>query len=75
MSEVFYLPQNQYNLRNFNVFAIDNPRNKYLLNSSIYPANQLWQTLPFKLRAVYHCSSLKIKSKLGAVIDVSVRFA
>ena len=46
MNEVFYLRQNHYNLLNFNVFATDNPSNKYLLNSSIYRANQLWQTLP-----------------------------
>ena len=39
MNEVFYLRQNHYNLRNFNFFATDNPRNKYLLNSSVYQAN------------------------------------
>ena len=69
MNEVFFLRQNHYNLRNFDVFAADNPRNKYLLNclrSKHYPP---------KLRAVHHCSSLKIKSKLGAVIDVNVRYA
>ena len=37
MNEVFYL-------RNFKVFANDNPRNKYLSNSSVYRANQPWQT-------------------------------
>ena len=50
MNEVFYLRQNHYNLRNFNVFATDNPRNKYLLNSSIYRANQLRQTLPSEIK-------------------------
>ena len=35
MNEVFYLRQNQYNLRNFDVFAIDNPCKKNLLNSSV----------------------------------------
>ena len=40
INELFYLRQNPYNLRNFNVFATDNPRNKYLLNS-FYLANQL----------------------------------
>ena len=44
MNEVFYLPQNHYNLRICNVFATDNPRNKYLLNSSAYLLNQLWLT-------------------------------
>ena len=43
MNEVFYL-------RSFNVFAIDNPRNKYLSNSSIYRANQLWQTPPSEIK-------------------------
>ena len=28
MNEVFYLRQNHFNLRNFNVFTTDNPRNK-----------------------------------------------
>ena len=50
MNEVFYLRQNHYNLRSFNVFATDNPRNKYLLNSSIYRANQLRQTLPSEIK-------------------------
>ena len=36
MNEVFYLRPNHYNLRSFNVFAPDNPRSKYLLNSSVY---------------------------------------
>ena len=30
---------------------------------------------PPKLKVVHHCNSLKIKSKLGAVINVNVRFA
>ena len=34
-NEIFHLRQNHYNLRNFNIFATDNPRNKYLLNSSV----------------------------------------
>ena len=42
MNEVLYLHQNYYNLRNFNAFATNNPRNKYLLSSSVYRANQLW---------------------------------
>ena len=67
MNEVFYLRQNHYNLRSFNVFATDNLRNKYLLNSSVYRANQLWQTLPSEIKG---CAS-----KLGAMIDVNVRFA
>ena len=57
MNEVFYLRQNHYNLRNFNVFATDNPRNKYLLNSSVYRANQLWQTLPSEIKG---CASLQL---------------
>ena len=39
MNEVFYLRQNHYNLRSFNVFVTDNLRNKYLLNSFVYRAN------------------------------------
>ena len=43
INEVFYLCQNHYNLYSFNVFATDNPHDKYLLNSSVYQENQLWQ--------------------------------
>ena len=57
MNEVFYLRQNYYNLRSFNVFATDNPHNKYLLNSSVYRANQFWQTLPSEIRG---CASLQL---------------
>ena len=57
INEVFYLHPNHYNLRNFNVFATDNPCNKYLLSSSIYRANELWQTLPFKIEG---CASLQL---------------
>ena len=57
MNEVFYLRQTYYNPRNFNVFVTDNPCNKYLLNSSIYRANELWQTLPSKIK---NCASLQL---------------
>ena len=57
INEVFYLRQNHYNLRNFNVFATENPHNKYLLNSSVYRANQLWQTLPTEIKG---CASLQL---------------
>ena len=50
INEVFYLRQNHYNLRNFNVFTTYNLRNKYLLNSSVYWANQLWQTLTSEIK-------------------------
>ena len=53
----YYLRQKHYNLRNFNVFATDNTRDKYLLNSSAYQANQLWQTLPSKIKG---CASLRL---------------
>ena len=75
MNEVFYLWQNHYNLLSFNIFATGNPRNKYLLNSSVYQLTNSGKHYPPKLRTLHHCSSLKIKSKLGAVIDVNVRFA
>ena len=46
MNEIFYLTQNHYNLRNSNVTATNIPRNKFMLNSTVYRTNQLWQTLP-----------------------------
>ena len=42
MNQVFYLRQNHYSLRNFNVFATDDPRNKYLLDFSVYRASQFY---------------------------------
>ena len=75
MNEVFFLPQNHYNLRSLNVFARDKPRTKFLLNSTVYRANQLLQTL---LSEVKDCPSLQLfkkKSKLGAMIGVNVKFA
>ena len=55
MNDVCYLRKNHYNLRNLNVWATDNPRNKLMLNSTVYPANQLWQTLPSEVK---DCPSL-----------------
>ena len=49
MNDVFHLRQNTYNLRNFNAFATYVPRNNCMLNSFVYRANQLWETLPQKL--------------------------
>ena len=67
--------QNQNHLLNFNLFTSDNPRNKYLSNSSIYRANQLWQTLPSEFKGFLSLQLFKDKIKLGAAIDVNVRFA
>ena len=50
MADVFHLKQNTYNLRNFHAFATDLPRNNCMLNSVVYRANQLWETLPFDLK-------------------------
>ena len=64
MNEIFYLPPNHYKLlSNFNVFAADNPRNKYLLNSSVYQANQLWQTLPSETKGYASMQLFKDKMK------------
>ena len=63
MNEVFYLRQNHYNLRIFNVFATDNPRNKYLLNSSVYRVNQLLQTLPSEIKGYASLQLFKDKTK------------
>ena len=50
MNDVFHLRQNTYNLRNFHAFATNVPRNNYMLNSVVYRANHLWETLPFDLK-------------------------
>ena len=49
--------------RNFNVFATDNPRNKYLLNSSVYRADQLWQTFPSEIKDYASLQLIKDKIK------------
>ena len=41
MKYVFHLRQNTYNLRNFDAFATDVPRDDCMLNSVVYRANQL----------------------------------
>ena len=61
MNEVFYLRLNHYNLHSFNIFATDNPRNKYLLDSSVYRANQLWQTLPSEIKGIASLQLFKDK--------------
>ena len=63
MNKLFYLRQNHYDLRTFNVFVADNPRNKYLLNSSVYRANQLWQTLPTEIKGCALLQFFKDKIK------------
>ena len=75
MNEVFHLRPINYNLRNFNAFATDNPRNKYLLILQFTERTNSGKHEPPKLTAVHHCNSLKVKSNLGAVINVNVRFA
>ena len=61
LNEIFYLRQDNYNL-NFNDFGTDNSLNKYLLNSSVYRANQLWKTLLSKIK---DCASLQLfKNKI-----------
>ena len=64
MNEVSYLHQNHYNLCNFNVFATDNLHNKYLLNSSVYQANKLWQTLPSEIKGRASLQLFKGKIKI-----------
>ena len=75
MNEVFYLRQNNSNLRILNVFAKDNPSYKFSWNSSVYRANQLWQTLSSEVKNCPSLQRFKKKSKLGAAIDVGVKFA
>ena len=49
-SEFFYLSQNHCYLRSLNVFVSDNPCNRFLLNSTVYQANQLRLPLPSKVK-------------------------
>ena len=53
MNEFFYIHPNHFNLRRFNVFATDNSRKKYLLNSSVYRPNQPWQTLRSEIQRMW----------------------
>ena len=73
MNEVFYLRQNQYNLHNLNVFAMDNPRDKLMSNSTVYRANQLWQSLFSEVKSFLHYTFIRTKSKFDAVIDTTLK--
>ena len=75
MNEVFCLLQNHYNLRSLNIFPRNKPRTKILLNPTVSWANQLWKTLPSEVKECPSLQPFKKKSKLGAVIDISVKFA
>ena len=70
MNEVFYLHQNHYNLCSFNVSTTDNPHNKYLLNSTVSHANQLWQTLLSGVKDYPTMQLFRKKIKLVAVINM-----
>ena len=59
MNDVFHRRQNTYSLQNFHVFANDIPRSNYLLNSVVYRAKQLWNTLPFNLKNTYSLTLFK----------------
>ena len=49
MNDVFHL-RHTYNLSNIYALATSVPRNNYPLNSVVYRANQLWETLTFDLK-------------------------
>ena len=74
MNETFYLRQNYCNLRTFNAFARNNSRSKFLSDQTVYQVNELWQTLPPEITNCSSLQLLRVKSKLGAVRDVSVKF-
>ena len=65
MNDVFDPRQNTYNLRNFHAFATDVPRNNCMLNSVVYRANQLWETLPFYLKMLTRIIQKRIKKLLS----------
>ena len=74
MNGVFHLKQNTYNLRNFHAFDTDVPRNNCMLNSVVYRANQLWETLPFDLENSRARIILKRIKKTSVALDVHVKF-
>ena len=63
MKETFCLRPNRYNLRNINIFATNNPRNKLKLDPSVYWADQWWQTLPFEIKDFPSLQLFKSKIK------------
>ena len=65
MNDVLDPRQNTYNLRNFHAFATDVPRNNCMLNSVVYRANQLWETLPFYLKMLTRIIQKRIKKLLS----------
>ena len=75
MNEIFYLRQNHCNLRSLHIFATDNPRNKFLLKSTVYRANQLWQTLPSEAKYRPSLQFFKNKIKTWRCDNVSAKYA
>ena len=65
MNDILDPRQNTYNLRNFHAFATDVPRNNCMLNSVVYRANQLWETLPFYLKMLTRIIQKRIKKLLS----------
>ena len=73
MNEVFYLRQNTHNSRSLNVFATNNPCNKFMFYC--LPVKSNMETLPSEVKTVHHYNVWRTKSKLGAVIDISLKCA
>ena len=76
MNDVFHLRQNTYNLQNFHAFATDVPRNNCMLNSVVYRADQLWETLPFDLKNSPELFKKGLKNWrcIGCPCQISSRF-
>ena len=64
MNDIFKLRENMYNLVNFHIFQIENPRSlKYGLDTIPYGASQLWQHVPIDIGEAISLPLFKILIK------------
>ena len=64
INDIFKLRENMYNLANFHIFQIENPRLlKYELDVIPYRASQLWQQVPIDIREAIPLPLFKILIK------------
>ena len=63
INDIFKLRENMYNLANFHIFQIENPRLlKYELDAIPYRATQLWQQVPIDIREAIPLFKILIKT-------------
>ena len=74
MYDIFKLRENMYNLRNFHIFQIENPRSlKYGLDVCPYRASQLWEQVSIDIREAASLALFKNHIKTWKCEDCTCR--